>query len=202
MASTAPPNAGSAAVDAAQIARRALRRLLLADREQFALGPQALAAHDALAAHLAGLLREMKPERLGAYWPLRGEFNAIRALEAAGLSKLPLALPYAQREPHAMHYRAWDGRTPAGVDERGVPAPNHGHAVVPDVVIVPCVGYTRSGLRLGYGGGYFDRWLALHPQVTAIGLAWSIGEIADDVFAAQAHDRPLTLVLTERGAVG
>jgi 5-formyltetrahydrofolate cyclo-ligase len=73
--------------------------------------------------------------------------------------------------------------------------------MVPDVVLVPCVGYTRSGFRLGYGGGYFDRWLADHPQVTAIGVAWSLGEIADDAFAAQAYDLPLRVVLTEHGAV-
>jgi len=200
MASTPPPNAGSA-VDTAQVPRQALRRCLLADREQFAAQPEALAAQEALAAHLAPLLREIEPERLGVYWPVRGEFNATGALEAAGLSKLPLALPYAQREPHEMHYRAWNGRTPEGVDDCGVPAPGTGPAVVPDVVLVPCVGFTRSGFRLGYGGGYFDRWLAQHPHATAIGVAWSIGEIADEAFAPQAHDRPLTLVLTERGVV-
>jgi 5-formyltetrahydrofolate cyclo-ligase len=201
MASPAPPNAGSAAVHAARIARQALRRCLLADREQFAAGPDALAAHDALTAHLVRLLREIEPEWLGIYWPVRGEFNAIQALEAIGRSKLPLALPYAQREPHEMHYRAWNGLAPEGIDECGLPSPGQGPAVVPDVVVVPCVGYTRTGFRLGYGGGYFDRWLARHPHATAIGVAWSIGEVSDDAFAPQAHDRPLTLVLTERGVV-
>jgi 5-formyltetrahydrofolate cyclo-ligase len=200
MASTPPRNAGPA-VDTAQIARQALRRRLLSDREQFAARPEGLAAQADLTGHLARLLREIEPETLGIYWPVRGEFNAVAALEAAGLSKLPLALPYAQREPHAMHYRAWNGQAPRGVDECGMAAPDTGPAVVPDVILVPCVGYTRSGLRLGYGGGYFDRWLAQHPQVTSIGVAWAIGEVAEDTFAPRAHDLPLTLVLTERGVV-
>jgi len=200
MTSTPPPDAGRA-VGTAQIARQTLRRRLLADREQFAGGPEATAAHDALATRLGALLREFEPESLGVYWPVRGEFNAITALDASGPAKLPLALPYAQREPPAMHYRAWDGRAPKGVDECGIPAPGDGASVVPDVVLVPCVGFTRSGLRLGYGGGYFDRWLAAHPEVTAIGVAWAIGEMDEAAFAPQAHDRPLTLVLTERGVV-
>jgi 5-formyltetrahydrofolate cyclo-ligase len=200
MASPAPSNAGSA-FDSTRAERQALRRRLLVDRERFAAGPEAAAASAALTAHLARLLRDVEPERLGLYWPVRGEFNAIGVLEAAGLPKLPLALPFAQRHPPAMHYRAWNGLMPAGVDQCGLPAPSTGPAVVPDVVLVPCVGYTRSGLRLGYGGGYFDRWLAEHAQVTAIGIAWSIGEIPDSAFAAQAHDRPLMIVLTERGVV-
>ena len=70
-----------------------------------------------------------------------------------------------------------------------------GAVAVPDVVLVPCVGFTREGYRLGYGGGYFDRWLALHPGVTTIGIAWSAAETH---FPVEAHDRALTLILTER----
>lgn len=199
--SSPPPSKPGTGVDTAQTERQALRHRLLADREQFAAGPEALAAHDAMATQLAGLLRELEPGSLGVYWPVRGEFNAIKALETAGLAKLPLALPYAQREPPAMHYRPWNGQAPDAVDECGIPAAPDGSAVVPDVVLVPCVGFTRSGLRLGYGGGYFDRWLAAYPQVTAIGIAWALCELTEAVFAPRAHDRPLTLVLTERGVV-
>ena len=194
-----PPANPGPAVDPGDAARLSLRRRLLAERGQFAAGPGAQAAQAALATHLARLLTDIEPEQLGIYWPVRGEFNPISALDAAARPKLPLALPYAQRQPPAMHYRAWDGQAPAVVDECGLPAPANGPAVVPDVVLVPCVGYTPSGFRLGYGGGYFDRWLADHPQVTAIGLAWAVGEISEDAFAPQGHDQKLMLVLTERG---
>ena len=99
-----------------------------------------------------------------------------------------------------MHYRAWDGQAPAVVDERGVPCSN-GAPVMPDVVLVPCVGFTPAGLRLGYGGGYFDRWLAQHPEVTAVGVAWAVGEIGASEFKPQPHDQPMTLIVTERGVV-
>mgnify|MGYP003693774087 CR=1 FL=1 len=69
-----------------------------------------------------------------------------------------------------MHYRLWDGQAPRSVDECGIPS-SDGAPVAPDVVLVPCVGFTASGFRLGYGGGYFDRWLAAHPQVCAVGVA-------------------------------
>jgi 5-formyltetrahydrofolate cyclo-ligase len=181
--------------------RQALRKRLLLRREEFVAGPQALAAASALSRHLAELLLELEPELVGVYWPHRSEFNAA-ALFAADplLAKLPIALPFAQRQPVKMHYRAWDGKTPTAVDECGIAA-SSGAPVVPDVVLVPCLGFTREGFRLGYGGGYFDRWLAANPDVTAIGVAYAASEIDDEGFAPQAHDEPLTLIVTEDGVL-
>ena len=163
----------------------------------------ALAAEAAaiLARHLAAVLVDLEPELLGLYWPHRSEFNATgMVLADATLAKLSICLPFARRAPVQMHYRAWDGSTPTAVDECGIPA-SEGAPVVPDVVLVPCVAFTPEGYRLGYGGGYFDRCLAQQPHVTAVGVAWSGSEIDAQTLDVQAHDRPLTLVLTERGVV-
>ena len=162
---------------------------------------QSAAAEASLARHLAAVLIDLEPELLGLYWPHRSEFNAATLVLAdATLAKLAMSLPFAQRTPVQMHYRAWNGAAPTTVDECGIPA-SEGPRVVPDVVLVPCVGYTAEGYRLGYGGGYFDRWLAQHPDVTPIGVAWSGAEIDASTFEPQTHDQPLTLILTERGVV-
>ncbi len=99
-----------------------------------------------------------------------------------------------------MHYRTWTGGEPTLRDECGIPCVD-GAPVVPDVVLVPCVGFTRSGHRLGYGAGYFDRWLAGHPHVTTVGVAWSFCELPQGEWAPQAHDQPLMLIVTEHGVV-
>lgn len=181
--------------------RVALRRRLLADRERFARDAGAASAQRIFSGRLAQLLRDIEPAILGMYWPIRGEFNPCDALQPADRASLTLALPYAQREPREMRYRTWNGDAPDTLDECGLPAPAAGIVVVPDVVLVPCVGFTRSGWRLGYGGGYFDRWLALHPHVTAVGAAWSASEIAERDWRAQPHDQRLTVILTESGVV-
>lgn len=193
--------APSSSPDGADTDRPALRRRLLAAREAFAAGAPAAAAQVQLAGHLRQILAELEPGLLGVYASVRGEFNAIAALQRDRPTKWPLALPYAQRQPAQMHYRAWDGTPPTALDECGLPTPDTGPPVVPDVVLVPCVGFTRTGYRLGYGGGYFDRWLAVHRDVTAIGIAWSLGEVSQAEFARRPHDLALTLVLTERGIV-
>jgi 5-formyltetrahydrofolate cyclo-ligase len=179
--------------------RQALRAHLRAVRERFASSPEAAAAKLSLARELRALVERLEPECLGVYWPTQSEFNAAALWhdDKVGTS-FQLALPFAQKEPRQMHYRLWDGSPPELLDGCNIPA-TQGKLIVPDVVLVPCVGVTPSGYRLGYGGGYFDRWMAAHPHVTAVGVAWSLSRISDEDFAAQPHDQTLTLVVTEQG---
>jgi 5,10-methenyltetrahydrofolate synthetase len=180
-----------------------MRRLLLARREAFAASAEFSAATQSLGQHLYRVLGALEPEVLGLYWAMRCEFNAPAVLQSlGGAAKPPLgatwSLPFAQRSPVQMHYRVWDGAAPRVRDGCGIPA-SDGAPVVPDVVLVPCVGYTPAGDRLGYGGGYFDRWLAAHRGVTAVGVAWAAGELDAADCALQAHDQRLDLIVTEHG---
>lgn len=184
---------------AGQPSRDESRARLLALRERFAAAPEVAGAEAALRRELIEIIIRLEPECLGLYWPVRSEFNASALWRDDKMhTSFRLALPFAQRKPAQMHYRLWDGATPSLQDECGI-ASAGGERVVPDVVLVPCVGFTRSGYRLGYGGGYFDRWLAAHPHVTAVGVAWAVGELSEAEFARQPHDQPLALVVTERG---
>lgn len=178
--------------------RTALRAQLLAARSAWMVTPAAHAATAALGHHLIEVLEQLDPQCLGLYWPLAGEFNAATPILAHPFEEpLQWALPFACKSPVRMDYRRWDGSAPTVRDECGIKS-SGGAVLVPDVVLVPCVGFTREGYRLGYGGGYFDRWLSRHPGVTAIGVAWSIGETQ---FSVAPHDQALTLVLTEQEAI-
>ena len=189
-----------ASIDPAPAARRALRQRLLAERDAFLASPAAAAAIVALGAALREVLAELEPDCLGLYCAFRSEFNASAALAAdPRFADLPLALPYARRVPKAMEFRRWDRSTPSVPDECGIGS-CAGAVVVPDVLIVPCVGFTDAGHRLGYGGGYYDRWLAANPEATAIGVAWSWSRVDLATFAARPHDIPLALIVTEQGA--
>ena len=184
-------------------ARRALRQRLLSARQAWATSPAAQTAQQALADRLADVLAQLEPACLGLYWPVRGEFNPRDiALTARAASGCALALPYARRTPVEMQFRPWDGTEPDTRDECGLPAPSVAKVVQPDVVLVPCVGFTPEGFRLGYGGGYFDRYLAAHPEVTAIGLAWDEAQVEVSALSPAAHDVPLMAVLTPSATWG
>lgn len=152
-----------------------------------------------IAHHLMEVLQAIEPDILGLYWPIQLEFNPLPDLLAhPWLKSLTVALPWSVRSPISMSYRQWDRQTPSTVDDMGI-ASATGPVVVPDVVVVPCVGFNRDGYRLGYGGGYFDRYLAQYPHITSIGLAHHSSEVAWEV---APHDLPLTLIVTEQGVYG
>lgn len=185
----------------ARAARRALRQRLIAERDAFVASPDAPIATVALSHALTSVLAAMEPGILGLYCALPSEFNAASALDVDAMrAKSTRALPFARRSARTMEFRRWDGSEPVLRDECGIGS-CAGAVVVPDVVVVPCIGFTAAGHRLGYGGGYYDRWLAAHPQVTAIGVAWSASRIAVASFAPQPHDIALALIVTERGVV-
>ena len=171
--------------------RGALRNELLARRRAWLASPASHAAESALARQLHEVLVQLEPLCLGLYWPLPGEFNASTLL--AREEDVQWALPFAYKSPRRMEYRLWRPEDVLGQDECGI-ACTSGPVLIPDVVLVPCVGFTREGYRLGYGGGYFDRWLADHPGVTSVGVAWSVGETS---FAVEPHDQALTVILTD-----
>jgi 5,10-methenyltetrahydrofolate synthetase len=177
--------------------RQALRRELIDARKTWVGTPPGEAAQAALTLHLMDVMVRLEPACLGVYWPMQGEFNPREmARQAASELGLRLALPWAGKDPVRMHYLAWDGGEPTARDGCGI-LTGSGQPVQPDVVLVPCVGHTASGHRLGYGGGYFDRYLAAHPEVTAIGVGWAAAQVPEDVLAPAPHDQPLVAIVTE-----
>jgi 5-formyltetrahydrofolate cyclo-ligase len=183
--------------DTQKTLRQTLRAEWIARRKAFEQSPEYAAANQALSEHLRQLLQRAQPESLGLYWCLHGEFNAVpTVLNDSAFNDITLALPYAQQQPHRMHYRAWNRQPPTQRDDCQIPT-SAGPALTPKMVLVPCLGYTPECFRLGYGGGYFDRWLAENPNTTAIGIAWSCTQLEPHLFQPQAHDQRMGEVLTE-----
>jgi 5-formyltetrahydrofolate cyclo-ligase len=152
-----------------------------------------------IAERLAGLV---KPGQVFSfYWPMKGEldFRPLAArLHAQGVT---LALPVVVENQHPMVFRPW---APKAAMRRGIwniPEPATDETVVPDVTLAPVVGFSDDGYRLGYGGGYFDRTLAvLAPRPLAIGVGLDIQHIA--TIRPMPHDIRLDAIMTETETYG
>ena len=144
-----------------------------------------------------------RPEKtIGAYWPIKGEFDALPALYRWSEAEpgRRIGLPVMNRETKQLTFHVWYPGCPMEEDAYGIPKPKDTELIVPTLLFVPCVGYGPGGYRLGYGGGFYDRTLqALQPQPFTVGLGFADGFVPD--FEAQAHDVPLQAILNDHGVV-
>ncbi len=137
---------------------------------------------------------------IGAYWPIKGEFDALPALFrwAEADEERCIGLPVINKLTKRLSFQMWFPGCEMEEDAYGIPKPRDTPAFEPTLLLVPCVGYGPKGLRLGYGGGFYDRTLAtLQPRPLTVGLVYCHGYLP--WLAAEPHDVPLDAVLNEDG---
>ncbi len=109
-----------------------------------------------------------------------------------------IALPWFADRGATMSFREWhDPYDDAGLEPGpwgALQPPASAPAAVPDVAFVPLLGFASDGHRLGQGGGHYDRWLAAHPEVLALGLGWDC-QLLDNL-PREPHDYPMRAIVT------
>jgi len=161
------------------------------------------ARNASLQARLEALIGQLAAHAIGFYWPLRGEFDARAAIASwlAGDPARRAALPVIAARHTPLDFHLWTPDTPMREGHHGIPEPASSQHVIPDLLLVPCVGFDADGYRLGYGGGYYDRTLAAWPGGGAlpvtVGIAWEACRIDAGVLEREAHDLPLDAVVTD-----
>jgi 5-formyltetrahydrofolate cyclo-ligase len=133
---------------------------------------------------------------LGIYWPIRAEVDlrdvGIRYVETGG----EVGLPVAFDRPHSMEFWSWQPDAPMARGLWSIPIPKRRDPIVPAALIVPLVGFDADGYRLGYGSGFYDRWLAqTKPRPFCIGLAYDDALLP--TIRPQAHDVPMDMIVTD-----
>ena len=182
-----------------ELSKSAVRRSLRAARK----------AHvEALPDHIRGLLFHRPPAPLLARIPQEAVVGLYHAgpweAPAAAYARFfheaghPIALPHFAEPDAAMVFRHHSdpyAQDDLEVGPFGVLQPAaEAEALVPDILFVPLVGFTPALERLGQGGGHYDRWLAEHPPLLAIGLAWDAQ--ACDALPTEPHDVALDAIVT------
>ena len=142
---------------------------------------------------------------VAGFWPLAGEPDltpVLRALDARGVR---IALPVMMGSGRPLEFHCWHGNDTLQTGPFGVMQPVRSEPLVPDIILVPTLGYTRKGDRLGYGAGFYDRTLAAIQDTAkapiTIGIGWREGLITpqDCDYTPEPHDMPLTAILTPDG---
>ena len=192
--------------------------------------PDRLARADLLQQVLRIWLVGSSHEVIGAYWPIKGEFDPLPALyrwqedatlgdiqgsnpgnvdevpaqlateSIANRSPRKIGLPVVNKVHKTMIFHAWYPGCPMEEDAYGIPKPKDTEVIVPTLLFVPCVGYGPGGYRLGYGGGFYDRTLAT-LQPRPLTVGLGYAQGWLPDLEPEAHDIPLDVILNDNGVV-
>jgi len=161
-------------------------------------------AHDSGAGHgghLSGVLAGYRGVPLAGYSQMRTEIDPTGAMEEAAAHG-PVCLPVIEAAHQPLKFRAWTPDCTMIAGAFGANIPEQGAWIIPEILIVPLVAFSRKGGRLGYGGGFYDRTLEAlraHKPTLAIGFAYAAQE--QDDLPLEDTDQPLDLIVTERGVI-
>ena len=141
------------------------------------------------------------PGEVSGYLPIRDELSPLPLMEALLKAGWRLSLPVVTAKHSPLTFRRWQPgdalvSAPFGLQN----PPQSVQAIQPSTLLVPIAVYDSSGFRIGYGGGYYDRTLALlraAQNVTTIGIAYDCRQAP--AVPREAHDQRLDHILTPSG---
>lgn len=144
------------------------------------------------------------PNQVAAFWPLEEEPD-LRPLLSQLVEEegFKVSLPVVTKKDAPLAFRQWTPDTPMAKGAYNIEEPQGPEAPLPNIILVPTLGFTRQGDRVGYGQGYYDRTLAAlrdqgHRFVT-LGVAWACGDLSEADYQPADHDYLLDSILTDKG---
>ena len=146
---------------------------------------------------------QKKKITIAGYYPSNYEVNILMFLEKAFKKNFKIVLPVI-KPPSSMSFRLWIFKEPLYVNKFGILEPNNSNSeIIPDLILVPLVAFDSDLNRIGYGKGYYDRYLKkiskMKKNAIFLGIAYSFQKCKS--IPVNKHDFKLDYIFTERGII-
>ena len=142
--------------------------------------------------------QKLNYKNLGGYYPSNYEIDDLKILEILEKKNYNILLPVIKKN-NKMDFFKWSNDDPLKINRYGIPEPVSSKIFYPDIILVPLVGYDKNLNRLGYGGGFYDRYIEKIEKikkVIKIGLAFSYQKL--ESVPINKYDKKLDFIITEK----
>ena len=150
--------------------------------------------------NLIKLKFKKKRFKLALYYPAYFEINALKLLEFNSISKQDLLLPVVE-ENNTMNFFSWKKNEVLQVNRYGMLEPIKSKQTVPNIMMVPLLAFDKNKFRLGYGKGFYDKYLNKYlkkfKNILTVGVAFSFQK--HHKLPINNKDVKLNYILTEKG---
>ena len=137
-------------------------------------------------------------KNIGGYYPCNHEIDDLEILNFLRKKKVNISLPIIKKN-YQMDFFEWTINDLLKINKYGIAEPTLGKKTYPDIIFIPLVAYDGDLNRLGYGGGFYDRYLekiSKIKKIFKIGLGFSYQEIKK--IPVNKYDKKLDLIVTEK----
>ena len=176
--------------------KEALRKFLINRRSE--LGPS-IDFQSNILNNIKPLIEKTENEYVGTYISFRDELDTKKLNQYLLERELNLALPAIDFQTKEINFFMYHKNTELIENKFSILEPkNKDKVIFPKIILIPLLGYSKSGFRLGYGGGYYDKYLSKNDigDVKKIGIAFSFQEVEE--IPVEDHDERLDWILTEK----
>ena len=138
---------------------------------------------------------------IGGYYPYNYEVNPIEILEKFEKQNYQISLPKIKNN-FQMDFFRWSASDPLAINKYGIPEPVSNKIVYPNILLVPLVAFDRDLNRIGYGGGFYDRYIdkiKKNKKIITIGLAYSFQKVKK--VPINKYDFKLDHIVTNKGTI-
>ena len=116
---------------------------------------------------------------IGGYYPYNHEVNTLKILEKFEKLNYQISLPKIKKNSQ-MDFFKWSVKDLLSINKYGIPEPITDKIVYPNILLVPLIAFDKHLNRVGYGGGFYDRYLERVKKIKnimTIGLAYSFQKV-------------------------
>ncbi len=140
----------------------------------------------------------LKSKNIGGYYPFNYELNILNILELLENHNFTISLPKISKK-NKMNFFKWSKNDPLKINKYGIPEPISNKKIYPDILLIPLVGFDDNFNRLGYGGGFYDRYLSKvqnNTKLLKIGVGFSFQKVKK--IPVKKYDKILDCIITEK----
>ena len=141
---------------------------------------------------------KIKGKILGGYYPHNYEVDTIKTLYEFEKLNYLISLPKIKKNSQMDFYK-WSFKYPLSINKYGIPEPTSNKIVLPNILLVPLVAFDKNLNRIGYGGGFYDRYIKKiqkTKKIITIGFAYSFQKVQK--ISIEKHDIKLDFIITDK----
>ena len=135
---------------------------------------------------------------VGGYYPYNYEIDSIKILKKLEKKNFKVSLPKIKKNSQMDFFR-WSTNDPLSINKYGIPEPTSDKVSYPSILLIPIVAFDKNLNRVGYGGGFYDRYIRKikkKNKIITIGLAYSFQKVRK--VQINKHDMKLDFIVTNK----